>query len=146
MENRKTRWEPIIYRPQLPNGWECIEQRGSVTSCQTSFIRWGTVHHKAEPKTFWVLFNEFDKERMENSTLPLYSVSGGRDIPGGKLKKFNNLKDAESYMFYLMHETDKMLEELNSSKTIAAYNKKIKDTIKHLEKSENERTSRNSFI
>ncbi len=143
---KKPRWEPIIYRPQLPNGWECIEQRGHCGSCQTSFVRWGKIHHNAEPKWFWILFNEFNQNHAPHTNPPEYSVSGGRDIPNGKLKKFHSLKDAESYMLYLMNETDKMLEEINSKKTIDAYNKKISDIKKRIEKEQNERTSDNSFI
>jgi len=146
MKNRQITWEPIVYRPELPEGWEVIEQRGSVRSCQTSFIKWGKSHHNAEPKRYWVLFNEFNMNFYENEGVPRYSVYGGRDIPNGRLKKFNSLKDAEAYLFYLMNETDKSLEEINSKKTVDAYNKKISDIKTRLEKELNERTSNNSFI
>lgn len=146
MKREKSSWEPIIYRPNLPEGWKCIEQRGTVNYSQTSFVRWGKIHPKSEEKRLWIVFNEHNPYEDINYRMPRYSVRGGRDIPKGRLKKFESIKEATSYLLFLMSETDQMLSEINSQKNIDSYDKKIKDIKIQLEKAQHERNSHNSFI
>ncbi len=145
-EAKRYRWEPIIYRPQLPDGWDCIEQIGNSLSCRTSFVRFGRIHHTDEPRRLWVSIIEFNPNRKENDHLLRYAVRGGLHIPNGKLKKFHNLKDAEAYLIYLINGTDMMIDQVNSKKSIDSYNKRMSEIKNRLEKEQNERTSDNAFI
>lgn len=135
-------WEPLVYRPELPTDWYCIEQRNiGRQSCQTGFVKEGKIHHNAkENRKFWVLFTEF----QEGSFPFKYTVHAGNDIVKGSLKKFNDLKSAEAYLIYLMEEMDKILKERNSRKTINEYNKKLKKIKQMISNEENSYS--NSFI
>ena len=50
------------------------------------------------------------------------------------LKGFDNLKDVQAYMIYLMEKTDKWIEEINSEKYITAYNERIAKLVESGEK------------
>ena len=135
MIKKKKQWEALVFRPELPTGWECIEQRGGVRSESTSYIRWGQDHHNGEPRRFWVVFTEFNPDHWENQDVGYkYTVRGGNDIkPGTQLRYFSKLKDAENYMIYLMESTDRWIAEITSPAYIDAYNKKIEALRKRLE-------------
>lgn len=140
MEKETKKWEAMIFRPVLPAGWDCFEQRGIIRYAETSFYRKGRDHHNAiEDRNFFVVFNEFDNDHYSNNGIHYtYTVHGGNDVkPNTNLRYFNHLKDAESYMVYLMESTDIWLEEVHSQKTINAYNKRIADLVKA---DENKRT------
>lgn len=131
MNNKnKKQWEPLIFRPELPEGWSCIEQRGGTRSCETSYIRWGFGHHnETEQRRFWVVFNEFNPDHWGNRDLGYnFTVRGGNDIkPDAKLRHFKKLKDAENYMIFLMESTDRWLSEINSEAYINTYNRRIEN-------------------
>ena len=130
MKKETKQWEPMVFRPKLPEGWDCFEQRGIKRYAETTFYRLGRAHHNAtEDRRFFVVFNEFDNDHHANENLPYtYTVRGGNDIkPGTQLRYFKNLKDAENYLIYLMESTDKWFEEIHSPKHIAAYDKKIEE-------------------
>lgn len=132
---RQKYWEPLILRPKLPEGWDCFEQRGIVRYSETLYYRWGKDHHNGEPRRFFIVFNEFNPEHHENQTLRFrYTVKGGNDVkPGTTLRYFTKLKDAENYLLFLAESTDKWIDEINSDKYIAMYNKKVED-LKRLSK------------
>ena len=140
MKKETKKWEAMIYRPTLPTGWDCFEQRGIIRYAETSFNRVGRDHHNAiEDRNFFVVFTEFDTEHNSNDGITYnYTVHGGNDIkPGNQLRYFKSLKDAENYMVYLMESTDRWLDEVHSQKTIDAYDKRIADLVKA---DENKRT------
>ncbi len=133
MKKETKQWESITFRPNLPDGWKCLEQRGIVRYAETTFIRLGKIHHNSkEERKFFVVFNEFDNDHYANNGIHYtYTVRGGDDVkPSTDLRYFKNLKDAENYMIYLMESTDRWLEEIHSQKTIDAYNKRIADLVK----------------
>lgn len=131
-KNQKT-WEAICFRPTLPEGWDCLEQRGGSRYEETSYVRWGYGHHnEKEQRRFWVVFCEFNPNHWTNNNLGYrYTVRGGNDVkPEPKLRYFKNLKDAENYMVFLMESTDRWLAEINSQPYIDAYNRRIENMIK----------------
>lgn len=126
---RQKQWEPMIFRPTLPEHWDCFEQRGISRYSETTFFRWGKDHHNGEPRRFFIVFNEFDPDHYNNENLSFrYTVRGGNDVkPGMTLRYFTKLKDAENYVIYLAESTNKWIEEITSEKHIAAYNKRIEE-------------------
>ena len=133
MKKETKQWEPMVFRPKLPDGWDCFEQRGIVRYAETTYNRRGRDHHNAtEDRNFFVVFNEFDVDHHANKGIfYVYTVRGGDDVkPNTDLRYFKHLKDAENYMVYLMESTDRWLEEVHSQKTIDAYNKRIADLVK----------------
>jgi hypothetical protein len=125
--NLKKQWESLVFRPELPVGWSCLEQTESTRSSSTSFIRWGQSHHNGEPRRFFIVFVEFNTNHPSNEGIGYsYTVRGDRDTkPSPQLRYFNTLKDAENYMVYLMESTDRWIEEITSPEYIEAYNKKL---------------------
>ena len=136
--------EFLVFRPKtLPEGWGVIEQRDSYETSYTSFIRWGKIHHNAEPSMLWVVFNQFNPHLPGRKIKFPYSVKAGRNIkPGESLKTFTDMKDVETYMIYLMEKTDKWLEEINSEKYIQAYNDRIAKLVEADEKKNLKRNSK----
>jgi hypothetical protein len=133
MEKIKKQWEAMIYRPTLPTGWDCFEQRGIIRYAETVFSRSGRDHHNAtEDRNFFVVFCEFDTTHNYNDGIQYeYTVHGGNDIkPSMDVRYFKHLKDAENYMIYLMESTDRWIDEIHSQKHIDADNKRIADLIK----------------
>ena len=128
MEKTKT-WEYLIFRPKLTEGWKCMEQRWNCRYGEVTFARTGKIHHLADDRTFWIVFNEFNPNHYANKTSNyVYSVRGGNDVqPSTKLRFFTNLKDAENYMVYLAESTDKWLADIVSKTTIDAYIHKIEE-------------------
>lgn len=129
MKKQSTTWEPIMFRPALTPHWKCMEQRWSTRSGEITFARQGKIHHLAEDRSFWIVFNEFNPSHYANQTNTYtYSVHGGNDIqPNRNLRFFSKLKDAENYMMYLAESTDKWLAEIVSEKAVIAYDKKIEE-------------------
>ena len=134
--NRTKQMEYLIFRPELPEGWGCLEQTESVRASSTSYTRWGVDHHNGEQRRFFVVFVEFNPHHHSNEGLGYnYTVRGGNDVkPERKLRYFNNLKDAENYMVYLMESTDRWISEITSPAYIDAYNKRIEALKKRIEK------------
>lgn len=133
MEKQTKKWEAMIYRPILPSKWDCFEQRGIIRYSETSFHRTGRDHHNAiEDRNFFVVFTEFDTKHYSNAGIQYnYTVHAGNDVkPSNEIRYFKDLKDAESYMVYLMESTDRWLDEIHSQKHIDAYDKRIADLIK----------------
>jgi hypothetical protein len=142
-QTRNFSWNPLVFRPELPEGWKVIEQRGSAKYEETSFVRLGYGHHnEPEPRMFWVIFCEFNTNHVDNSHISYrYTVRGGNDIkPNSKIRYFKELEDAEKYMVYLMEATDRWIKEINSPKYIDAYNKRIEAL-----KVRSEKTSESEF-
>lgn len=134
--NLKKQWESLVFRPKLPEGWDCLEQTESTRSSSTSFTRWGLTHHNGHPKRFFVVFVEFNTSHPSNERIGYsYTVRGDRDIkPSSQLRYFNTLKDSENYMVYLMESTDRWIEEITSPAYIEAYNKKLEILKARIEK------------
>jgi hypothetical protein len=130
MKSNNHQWESLLYRPNLPEGWSVETQQDDFRKSTISFIRYGKVHHTAEPQKIYVVFVE---NNMNHRIKPnhRYSVRGGRNAkPDESIHKFNSLKEAEKYIFYLMECTDRWIEDVNSPQTVAAYEKKIADHIR----------------
>lgn len=127
-ERIEKNWEPLVYRPELPEGWSVTLQNDSLISRETSFTRWGVIHHnQIEPQRLWVVFHEFNENHRSNRNNSYkYTVRGGRNIkPESKIKYFKRLEDAEKYLISLMNATDRWVKEITSPSYIDAYNKKI---------------------
>lgn len=122
MSNKK--WQPIEYKPELPNGWHIEEITEKSTISQTSIVRRSKVHHNdAEATKIYVVFCEYSPE--ENPSYR-YSVRGGRNVkPEEKLRFFNDIKAATDYIVYLTESTNKWLDDILSEKYIKAYNNRI---------------------
>ena len=122
MSNKK--WQPIEYKPELPNGWHIEEIIEKSTISQTSIVRRSKVHHNdAEATKIYVVFCEYSPE--ENPSYR-YSVRGGRSVkPEEKLRFFNDIKAATDYIVYLTESTNRWLDEILSEKYIKAYNNRI---------------------
>lgn len=138
MDNIKStkRWEPIIHRPFLGDEWKCLEQQHQVRLAGTSFIRWGKEHHNGEPVSFWIIFNEFNLDHWTNENLSYsYTVRGPGNVkPSLGLKYFHTLKEATDYMVYLAESTDEWIATVNSEETIRAYDKKLADISKMVDR------------
>jgi hypothetical protein len=131
--NKPTYWEPLVYRPSLPEGWFVEEQFGDSKAERTTFVKYGKVHHNAEPTKIYVVFIEFN-EKHRNSPEYGFTVRGGRNAkPDEDLYYFKDLKSAGEYLRYVCETTDKWLEDVNSPATIAAYEKKIANLIRTAE-------------
>lgn len=136
MTREQSNYEYMIFRPKLPQGWDCLEQTENARSASTSYTRWGKSHHNGEDRRFFVVFCEMNPFNYKNHKIGYkYTVRGGNDIKpnNAKLRFFNNLKDAENYMIYLMECTDRWISEINAPEYIADYNKKIEALIKQKE-------------
>lgn len=133
---RSVNHEWLIFRPKnLPEGWEVLEQQDSYKSSFTSFVKWCKIHHNDEPRRLWIVFNQFNPHVPGERNSYDYSVKAGRHIkPAEILKGFNDLKDVQAYMIYLMEKTDKWIEEINSEKYITAYNERIAKLVESEEK------------
>jgi hypothetical protein len=130
-KQRKPNWQELIHRPQLPEGWSCIEQESRMKCANTSFVRWGKLHHNAEPSRIWVVFTEHNPEYFHTP----YVVRGGLHTKGPQgLNLFHDLKAATKCMIEIMEATDRWIEEINSEKYIKAYNDRIAAAIKAEEK------------
>tara|TARA_B110000503_G_scaffold111848_1_gene167547 strand:- start:1258 stop:1746 length:489 start_codon:yes stop_codon:yes gene_type:complete len=117
----------LIFRPKtIPEGWGVIEQNDSYSSSYTSFVKWCKIHHNAEPQRLWIVFNQFNPLGLGLKPKFLYSVNAGRHIkPGEGHKGFNDMKDVETYIIYLMEKTDKWISEINTEQYIKEYNERI---------------------
>jgi hypothetical protein len=128
---RTARWEPIIFRPECPPGWNVQEQMDGVRNSYITFVKKGKIHHKAEPSSIYVVFCEFAPGTQNF----LYTVRGGKYAkPDEKLKYFTDLKSATDYVIYVMESTDRWLEEINSEKYIKAYEDRIAKLVEEEEK------------
>jgi hypothetical protein len=130
---QERRFEPLIYRPELPEGWSVQEQIDGVRNNYITFVKWGKIHHNAEPQKIYVVFCEFKPGEWSFN----YTVRGGRHAkPDENLKRFVDLKSATDYLIYIMESTDRWLEEINSEKYIKAYNDRIAKIVAENEKRE----------
>lgn len=112
-----------MLRPKCPEGWGVLEQIEDTTSSYTSFTKWAKIHHNGEPQRIFVVFCEFNPAKNPTAK---FTVRGGRHAkPDESLKRFDNIKDAQAYLLYVMESTDKWIEEINSPQYIEAYNKRI---------------------
>jgi hypothetical protein len=138
MEKNKV-WEPLVFRPEMPANWKCMEQRWSCRYGEVTFARNCKIHHLGDDTQIWIVFNEFNPNHWANENRGyMYSVRGGNNAqPNSKLKFFNRLKDAENYVIYLAESTDKWIKQINSKEHIDQYNAKI-ENIKKLSKRKNE--------
>jgi hypothetical protein len=124
MSNKnQRRHEFNVFRPKCPEGWSVMEHLENIENSYIPFFRWGKIHHNAEPSRVIAVFCEFNPEFERKFR---YTVRGGRNCkPDETIKYFDNLKDAQAYLLYIMESTDKWLEEINSQSYIDAYNAKI---------------------
>lgn len=123
VQNQEKAYEYEIFRPECPPGWSVLEQIEDPRSSYISFYRWGKVHHNAEPEKIFAIFAELNPTKNPTSR---YTVRGGRNAkPDESLKKFENIKDAQAYLLYVMESTDKWLSEINSKEYIEQYNGRI---------------------
>ena len=138
MDNIKTtkRWEPIIHRPLLGAGWNCLEQQTQVKYSGTSFVKWGKAHHNGDPVSFWITFNEFNPNHWSNENLGYtYTVRGSVNTkPELGLKYFHTLKESTDFMIYLAESTDEWIAMVNSEETIRAYDKRLADISKMVDR------------
>jgi hypothetical protein len=136
---KKQAWEPIVFRPELPVNWKCMEQRWSCRYGEVTFTRNGKIHHLADDIRFWIVFNEFNNGHWANENRGYaYSVRGGNNVqPSTKLKFFNRLKDAENYIIYLAESTDKWIKQITSKEHVEQYNARI-ENLKKLSNRKNE--------
>lgn len=117
------RHEFEMFRPKCPEGWEVLEHLENIENSYIPFYRWGKIHHNAEPTRIIAVFCEFNPQKEKRFR---YTVRGGRNCkPDESIKYFQNLKDAQAYLLYIMESTDKWLEEINSQTYIDAYNARI---------------------
>jgi len=131
MRKQEKSWEPLIFRPKRPAGWDVLEQIDGVRNSYITFYRWGKLHHNAEPTRIFAVFCEFKPGTQSY----LYTVRAGRYAkPDESLKYFKDLKSAEDYLIYVMESTDKWIEEINSEKYIKAYNDRIAKLVAEQEK------------
>ena len=116
------RWEPIIYRPNVPEGWYVQEQNDGIESNYISFVKFCKIHHNAKPEKLYVIFHEF----APGTEKYLFTIRGGRHAkPDESMKYFTDIKSAEAYLIYVMESTDRWIEEINSEKYIKEYNDRI---------------------
>jgi hypothetical protein len=123
-------WESLVYRPELPEGWAVETQQDDARKSIISFMRYGKIHHRAEPQKIYVVFVE---NNMKYRVKPVsqFVVRGGRNAkPDESIHRFNSLRDAERYILYLMECTDQWLADVSSSHAELAYEKKIADAIR----------------
>jgi len=124
-ENTKKSYDYEIYRPKLPEGWDVLEQLTNGKNSYISFYRWGKIHHNGESQRIFICFHEFSPYTNPGITYK-YTIRGGRHIiPEQKIRRFDNLKDATTYLVYLMESTDRWINEINSQSYIDSYNRKI---------------------
>jgi hypothetical protein len=132
---KEQKWESLLFRPELPEHWSCQEQLDRPGQSYISFVRWGKLHHNAEASKIYVVFCEFEPGMYDYR----YTVRGGRNVkPEEKLKYFNDLKSAKSYMNFLMHGTNRWLDEINDPKYVRSYEANIKKQVDAQIKYENE--------
>jgi hypothetical protein len=137
---KQQKWEPLLYRPELPEGWSCQEQLTKPGESYITFVKWGKIHHNDEPRKIYIVFNEFETEEGKSRFL----VRGGRNVkPEEKLKNFKDVKSATSYIWYLAENTNRWLNEINDPKYIASYNNSIQKQVKAQE--EYERRMKEAF-
>jgi hypothetical protein len=124
MSNKnKRRHEFAVFRPKCPEGWGVMEHLENIENSYIPFFRWGKIHHNAEPSRVIAVFCEFNPDYERKFR---YTVRGGRNCkPDENIRYFDNLKDAQAYLLYVMESTDKWLEEINSQSYIDAYNARI---------------------
>lgn len=131
MQTRQPRFEPMIYRPQLPEGWYVEEQNDKASNSNISFVKKMKTHHNGQPEKVYVIFCEFAPGTEKWN----YTVRGGRKAkPDETMKFFTDLKDATAYLIYVMESTDTWCEEINSEKYIKAYNDRIAKLVAEDEK------------
>lgn len=125
-------WEPIVLRPNLPEGWYVEEQLGRARNERTTFVRYGKIHHCAEPQKIYVVFIEFNRNHKDRDYR--FTVRGGLNAkPDGRPYYFTSIKDAEDCVRFLCQTTDQWLEDVNSPSAIEAYNKQVKAIRKMIE-------------
>jgi hypothetical protein len=120
--NLKARFEPMLYRPNLPQPWYFQEQLDRANNSYISFVRMAKVHHKGELEKIYATFCEFP----EGTESFRYTVRGGRNAkPDIKTRHFNDIESAEAFLISIMESTNAWVEEINSP----AYIKSYEDTI-----------------
>jgi hypothetical protein len=130
---QKNLWDSTMFRPALPEGWFVEEQLDDSRRSLTTFVRWGRIHHKAEPSKIYVVLCEFNPY-YKGKPKCNFTVRGGRNAkPSEDLYHFDDLKSAEKYIRYLCETTDSWLADVNSPETIAAYERKIAAAVKMAE-------------
>jgi hypothetical protein len=126
-------WESTLFRPVLPEGWYVEEQLEDARRSLITFVRFGRIHHKAEPSKIYVVLCEFNPNH-KNKPKYNYTVRGGRNAkPSEDLHYFDDLKSAEKYIRYLCETTDSWLEDVNSPEVEAAYDRKIAAAVRMAE-------------
>ena len=117
------RYNFTLFRPKCPPGWEVLEHLENVKNSYIPFYRWAKTHHNGQPERVIVVFHELNPEYESKFR---YTVRGGRKAkPNEDIKYFNELKDAQAYLIYVMESTDKWIEEINSQSYIDAYNARV---------------------
>lgn len=123
IKQSERRHEFAMFRPKCPEGWGVLEHLETTKSSYIPFFRWGKIHHNAEPTRVIAVFCEFNPQYESKFR---YTVRGGRNCkPDESIRYFDNIKDAQAYLLYVMESTDKWLEEINSQSYIDAYNARI---------------------
>jgi hypothetical protein len=124
---KASRWEPLVFRPELPEGWRGEEQQIDAERSLISFVKEERVHHNGKPEKIYIVFIEFNQLHWRNIDFSYqYTVRGGRHAkPGETIAYFKDLKSAEKHIKWMCQETDKWLEQVNSPETIRAYDKKL---------------------
>ena len=125
--NLKARFEPMLYRPNLPQSWYFQEQLDRVENSYISFVRMAKVHHKGEPEKIYATFCEFP----EGTQAYRYTVRGGRNAkPDFKVRYFNDIESAEAYLISIMESTNLWIDEINSPAYIKAYDETINKQVR----------------
>jgi hypothetical protein len=126
-KQKHAKWESLLFRPELPEGWSCQEQIDRPGESYITFVCWGKIHHNAEPTKLYIVFNEFEDYEPGRRFL----VRGGRNIkPEEGFKFFKDIKTATNYIVYLAESTNRWLKEINDPKYIASYNSHIAKQIR----------------
>jgi hypothetical protein len=124
---KASRWEPMVYRPELPEGWHAEEQQIDSKRSSISFVKYGRTHHNGKLEKIYIVFIEFNKLHWRNIDFSYqYTIRGGRHAkPGEIIAYFKDIRSAEKHLLWMCQETDKWLEQVNSPETIRSYDKKM---------------------
>jgi hypothetical protein len=119
--NSKTIWRADLLKPKLPEGWSIETQMDSFDHKYVTFIRYGKIHHNAEPSKFYVIFYQIERPGKSDK----FTVRAGNHVEPQGLKTFYDLKSALDYAIMVMETTDRKLEALLDPAYIEAYNQRI---------------------
>lgn len=130
--NLKTIWRTELMTPKLPEGWKIETQMDSFDNKYVTFIKYGKVHHNAEPSKFYVVFYQIERPGKTDK----FTVRAGKGAEPQGLQTFYDMKSAMDYTIFVMETTDRKLEEIVDQKTIDAYNLKISKLVEEQNKYE----------